>query len=727
MQILKALTLTTALTLAAPFGLELPSATPFGAAQAQSTDAATLVADSVDLSGQNTLTARGNVEVLHKGAQLRAKSVTYNRADGTLAIEGPITLTDESGTIVLADAAKLSDDMRDGILSSARIVMDRQLQLAASEMQRVGGRHTVMNRVVASSCNVCAENPTPLWEIRARRIVHDAQERQIYFDHAQFRVGGVPVMWLPYLRMPDPSNTRTNGFLTPKFFTSSRRGTGFELPYFITIGQSKDLTLTPSLATKDLQSLGFRYRQAFENGEFALVGALSYDRIETGRRGWLATEGRFDLPAGFQLRFAGETLSDPAYFRDYGLTDKDRLDSYVLLTRTSSQEHIGMRMIYAKSIRAGDVNAELPQLSADAVWTRRLALPRVGGTLTLRLDGHAHRRTSNLDGTRGRDVSRTTVEAFWRRDWVLPGGLLAAVEGGVSFDRHNVSQDSRWSDPITTTTPAGLIELRWPWLRVDGMGNSDVIEPILQFVSSRQAKDSRRAGALGHVPNEDSTLIEFDEGNLFGFNRFSGVDRREGGQRINAGLSWTRLTTSGWHVVASAGRVFRFDETEQFSEASGLAGKRSDWVGALHMAMPSGLLFQGRAVFDDGLDLARGEMRLAVERERYGLSAGWLWAEADPLEGRFADTSEWLVDGRLKIRDGWTARTSARHDFGTKRTTAAGFGLEYMNECLRVEATVARRFTSSDRLKPTTDFGLSFDLLGFGSARSSGAKAGQCG
>lgn len=694
-------------------------------ASAQNTDPATLVADRVQIAGNRTLVAQGSVEVLYRATRLRATSVTYDRTSGALSIAGPIVLTDDKGTVVLADAAELSDDLRDGILTSARMVMDRQMQIAAAEMQRLGGRHTVLSKAVASSCHVCAEDPTPLWEIRARRIIHDQQERQIYFDNAQLRISGIPVFWLPHLRIPDPTLDRATGFLMPRLVSTSRLGLGVQLPYFIRLGQSRDLTLTPFLASKDVKSLGFRYRQALRGGEFAVTGAISNDRVVPGRRGWLATEGRFDLRGGFELRFAGEMISDPAYLRDYGLSDKDRLDSTLVISRTRVDEHIGGRLTHVHSIRASEVNGELPQLSADVGWTRRLAMPGLGGTATLSFESHAHRRTSDIDGDRGRDVARATLAAFWRRDWLGPAGLLAAVEAGATMDLHRIGQDSRLPTTVTTVTPAALAELRWPWARVDGRGNSDVIEPIVQVVWSR-LRPENAPGNLGRVANEDSTLVEFDEGNLFGFSRFSGADRREGGTRVNAGLQWTRVSADGWNVVASAGRVYRLSGTGQFTAPSGLGGRKSDWVTALHLAAPNGALFQGRAVFDDQLDLARGEMRLSVLRDRYDLAAGWLWAEADPAENRLTDTSEWVLDGRLKLASGWNARASSRHDFRAQRTTAAALGLEFANECMRVDLTVRRSFTSSTALQPSTSFGLSVDLLGFGNASAGSAASKSC-
>ena len=152
---------------------------------------------------------------------MTAARLTYDRVADSLTIEGPITLTDGSGVTVLANQAELKADMSEGILRSARVVMNDQLQLAAAEVMRLGARYTAMNRVVASSCKVCADSPTPLWEIRARRVVHDQTERQIYFDNASLRLGGVPVFYIPRLRMPDPTLKRSTGFLMPSFSSTT--------------------------------------------------------------------------------------------------------------------------------------------------------------------------------------------------------------------------------------------------------------------------------------------------------------------------------------------------------------------------------------------------------------------------------------------------------------------------------------------------------------------------
>ena len=200
-------------------------------------DRATLVSDRLEIAGDSRLIAQGNVEVFFRGSRLRASRIIYDQAADRLVIDGPIVLTDASGgTIILASQADLSADLSEGLLTSARMVLDQQLQLAANRMMRTAGRYTTLDNVVASSCQVCAAHPTPLWEIRARRVVHDQEERQIYFDHAQFRLSGVPVFYIPRLRMPDPTLDRATGFLMPSFRSTSNLGLGLKMPYFIALG-----------------------------------------------------------------------------------------------------------------------------------------------------------------------------------------------------------------------------------------------------------------------------------------------------------------------------------------------------------------------------------------------------------------------------------------------------------------------------------------------------------
>ncbi|MGQ0566994.1 MAG: LPS-assembly protein LptD [Gemmobacter sp.] len=682
---------------------------------------AALVADRVAIAGNDVLVAEGNVEVLYQGRRLTAKRITYDRAADRLVIEGPIVLADTSGTFVLADQADLSADLADGILTSARLVLNRQLQMASSELMRIGGRYTRLGPTVASSCKVCAGSPTPLWEIRARRVIHDSVEKQIYFDSAQLRFGGVPVFWIPRLRLPDPTLDRATGFLIPEIRSNSELGTGLRLPYFIRLGDNRDLTVTPFVASKNARTLELRYRQAFATGDIDLTGAWSRDRILPGEdRGYAEAKGSFRLPRGFTLDLSGQVVSDPAYLLDYDLSEIDRLEGRIELSRTRADEYIGARLIHYHSIREGEVNSRLPSLVGDLTWERRFRPGLIGGIGTLAFESHSHRRSSTVatdsdgDGiSDGRDAARATVRAGWRRDAVFGPGILGAVLAEGQVDLYDIGQDDAVQGTKTRATGAIAAELRWPLTRTTPGGARQVIEPVAQLVWAPKDSDDG-------IPNEDSVLPEFDEASLFALDRLPGNDAIESGARLNIGIGFTHIAPEGWSLGVSLGRVFRAEDDGSFGTGSGLGGRSSDWLATFRLQGLHGVSMTNRFVLDNDLSLTRGEMRLAVERERFSVASSLIWLEADAAEQRPDRVAELEFDGRYDLTPNWTGRLTTRYDVLDDRAASAGLSMAWRNECLKVDLSLSRRFTSSTSVQAATNVGLSVELLGFGGQ----AKAG---
>jgi LPS-assembly protein len=283
-------------------------------------------------------------------------------------------------------------------------------------------------------------------------------------------------------------------------------------------------------------------------------------------------------------------VSDPAYVQDYGLEDRDRLVSFAAVTRTRRNEYVSVRTRAFQSIRAGDVNSQLPNLVTDATLHRRFNATPLGGAGGLKLQVHAHRRASSANIV-GRDMARATVEADWRRNWTFDNGLLAGVMTQVAADYYAIRQDSTYPGGTGRLTPTLAAELRWPLLRTDPDGVAHVIEPMVQVAQGPRS--------LRRVPNEDSVLVEFDEGNLFALNRFPGTDRREIGLRANVGVSYTRHDPAGWSMGATVGRVFRRADVNAFTDGTGLDGSRSDWLAAVHLNMGEGIRLANRTLIDD--------------------------------------------------------------------------------------------------------------------------------
>lgn len=685
-------------------------------------ETASLIADRLEITGDTRLVAEGSVEVFFKGRRLTAERIVFDQATDRLEITGPIVLTDDTGdSVILASQAEMQADLTEGILTSARLVLNRQLQLSANQIMRVGGRYTALQTVAASSCKVCEGDQTPLWEIRARRVVHDEEERQIYFDNAVFRLAGVPVFYIPRLRIPDPSLDRATGFLSPTLRTTSDLGAGLKIPYFIVLSPSSDLTVTPYITVRNSQTLDLRYRQVFSTGQIELNGAVTRDELMPGKtRGYLFLNGGFQLPLDFGLTLKGQTVSDPAYFLDYGLGYIDRLDSRIEINRTRRNEHISARIISFQTLREDEDNTTIPSVVADLTFHRRFSLGALGGEGGLRLQTHNHYRSSTdpFDGpdsddiADGRDLGRLSARVDWRKSFLLPVGIEATILGDFTADAYNISEDATYEGSSTRTHGNAGVELRWPLFKAEAGGAVQVIEPVAQAIWSSSDDEE--------LPNEDSVLVEFDEGNLFSLDRFPGSDAVERGPRVNLGVTWTRHDPAGWSMGVTVGRVFREADLGQFGPASGLDGRTSDWLAAVNFDLADGMTLTARAVVDDDLSLTKGEARMVYRGERTSMAGSVIWSLADPLENRPIPTQEVAFDARRKLDPNWTAKVSGRYDFVADQGSVAGLGLEFLNECVRLDVSLSRRFTSSTSVTPTTDFNLSLDLVGFGGSGTGG-------
>ncbi|MCH2077365.1 MAG: LPS assembly protein LptD [Rhodobacteraceae bacterium] len=692
------------------------------AAPLSAQEAATLIADRVEAHG-DLLTATGNIEIFQGTTRLRAQRIIYDGATDTLTIDGPIELRDGQQITILASQAELSRGLADGILRGARLVLNQQLQIAAVEMQRVAGRYTTASRVGATSCHVCENGRPPLWQIRASRITHDAEEKQLYFDRAQLQVLGVPIFYVPRLRLPDPGNARSTGLLIPEIKSSTLLGNGVKLPYFIAFGDDADLTVTPFITT-DTRTLELRYRQAYERGWIDLNAYLSDDRIDAPDFRWgILARGAFGIAHGYTLAFDVEEEGDLGYLNDYDYSGKDRLDSAISLSRTRAQDDTFAELVSIRSLRDGEDNDEFPALLFEARHTERIGQT---AALTFDMDGHFRRSdlTTDADGdglADGLDSLRFGAAGDWNWSTLLSRGLIFEAKAQAGADIFLFSDDPSFDDTVTLGHGAAAVGLRWPLIqRGSGPGAAtNMIEPHVQLVYG-DAPDVA-------LPNEDSTRVEFDEGNLFALNRAPGSDFFERGFRLDAGVTWRRQGPTGWDSTLTIGRVERFSgNNTAFTAASGLSGGSSNWLVSGALATGERLDLTGRMIFDNDFSVSKGDLRVAYDADRLRIDTSYAYLERDLEEDRTSTASELALTTAYDFSNVLTGRLDMRYDFTTEKTTEAGVGITYVNECVEVGFSVSRTFTASASVTPSTEYGLTVRLRGFGAEAVPQARKATC-
>ena len=682
-----------------------------------------LIADEIKINQAGELVASGAVTVWYEDRKVTASSITYASQNDKLIVRGPIRIIDNQSTIILGDQAELSEDLKVGIIKSAKIILGYQVQIAAAKVLQKDARYSEAFNIAATSCHVCL-NKTPLWQIRARKIVQDKFEKQIYFEHAQLRVLDIPVFYLPFMRLPDPSLKRATGLLAPKLKTSSVLNTGIKIPYFIRLNKHKDFTITPFYSPKT-KTIEYRYRQAYTSGFMLIEGALTRDAlIPNKNRGYILSDTSLILQNGYNLGIQLQAVSDPSYLFEYDFAQLDRLNTKLELSRSMRYQNSEVKLSNYHSLRENENNATQPTLVAEGAIESRLNPDMIKGEIGLEANFLKSYRYSDLnnDGpdsdtlVDGYDTTRLSLLSNWDHGWEIANGIILHFENEFGLSQYYVQQHADIGPKATRMFGVGAVGLRWPWYRINSNG---IVEPQIQLVRSVSSNSAE--------PNDDSTQVEFDEGNLFRLNRAPGLDLIENGSRLNVGLAGSQFMDSGSNLSWKIGRVLRSEALSTFPSGSGLSNSISDWLLATNFQQKNGIELINRALIASDGVVTKSETSLKVNRNQHQIRATHVELTKDSNISQNQSLSSVALEWSYNLNSNWRSDSKFQFDSNIGRLSKLELGLRYENECVNVDLSSSRSFSTSSTLIDKTDFTLSVELTGFSSSDRKNAKSHKCG
>ena len=685
-----------------------------------------LIADEIKINQAGELVASGAVTVWYEDRKVTASSITYASKNDKLIIRGPVRIIDNQSTMILADQAELSEDLKVGIIKSAKIILGYQVQIAAAKVLQKDARYSEAFNIAATSCHVCL-NKTPLWQIRARKIVQDKFEKQIYFEHAQLRVLDIPVFYLPFMRLPDPSLKRATGLLAPKLKTSSVLNTGIKVPYFIRLNKHKDFTITPFYSPKT-KTIEYRYRQAYTSGFMLIEGALTRDAlIPNKNRAYILSDTSLILQNGYNLGIQLQAVSDPSYLFEYDFAQLDRLNTKLELSRSMRYQNSEVKLSNYHSLRENENNATQPTLVAEGAIESRLNPDMIKGEIGLEANFLKSYRYSDLnnDGpdsdtlVDGYDTTRLSLLSNWDHGWEIANGIILHFENEFGLSQYYVQQHADIGPKATRMFGVGAVGLRWPWYRINSNGGIGIVEPQIQLVRSVSSNSA--------VPNDDSTQVEFDEGNLFRLNRAPGLDLIENGSRLNVGLAGSQFMDSGSNLSWKIGRVLRSEALSTFPSGSGLSNSISDWLLATNFQQKNGIELINRALIASDGVVTKSETSLKVNRNQHQIRATHVELTKDSNISQNQSLSSVTLEWNYNLNSNWRSDSKFQFDSNIGRLSKLELGLRYENECVNVDLSSSRSFSTSSTLIDKTDFTLSVELTGFSSSDRKNAKSHKCG
>lgn len=687
---------------------------------------------------RDIIVATGSVQVLYDGYTVEASQIEFDRGSQRLVARGNVIMTEPDGNIVRSNELTLSENFAAGFANALQIDTPNRTQIRGERVSRTEGEVTTLENGVYTVYTARRETPykPPLWHIRAGKIIHNKQERRIYFEDASFELFGVPIAYLPYLSMPDPSVKRKSGFLSPSFVNSSRLGTGGTMTYYWALDPSSELTTALTPLSRQGALADVSYRRRFESGtaSLAVAGIKQLDPEafsgSSGDEDWrigVRTTGSFSLSSNWDAGWDITYKSDRAFLSDYNFTSVGTNETSKIYLDGSTERNALSIEAYMFDLSQEDYTTDglndassafspigtslqdkqalvLPVVDYDYVF----ADPILDGELSItsnftsltRAETDAFQATgSSVDRFRGIDgtFSRFSLQGDWRRTYIDPIGQVFTPFVYARGDMYFLSSADKNVTDLTGSSfvgrfmPAAGLEYKFPIIATFDGGNQ-IVSPIAQIIVRPNETN------IGELPNEDAQSIVFDTTTLFDYDKFSGFDRSEGGTRANIGLSYKLQLDSGYYFSALAGRSYQIAGTNSYEKAdisgstlnSGLETQASDYVASFYLDTQYGVKLGTQARFDDeDFELKRLQTQATATYGPVVSSFAYAFLGAQPDLGINDDRQEIISSASLRLFDNWRVYGSLRYDLESAEVVQDGLGVAYDDEGFSLSLTYA--------------------------------------
>jgi len=690
-----------------------------GAAQekAPSDDApAVFTADTMTYDSERRfLTATGNVEVTRDNRLLRADVMTYDEVNDVLAASGNVVLKEPTGEVVFADRVEVTGDLKTGTIEDLRAILANGARLAAASGKRVGGVLTETRKTVYSPCDTCPSDPerAPLWQVKGVKVRHNQEDRIVEFMDSWMEIEGIPVFYLPYFYMPDPTVKRKTGLLAPTFGASSDFGFFTQVPFFWAIAPNQDATITPWFTTEENAVLEGQYRLAMKHGAARFDGSITHDSRQR-QRGHLFGDVLYDINDTWRAGAKVERALGRTYLRRYNFSDKRTLTSQLYAEAFDGSNYFSADSFAFEGLAEEDDNNRIPVVAPRLDYNYLSAVDPIGGRTDVALNGTVFTREE------GTDTRRLSARADWNRPVVgTVGELYTATASlwGDFYDVNNLSIDDNedYSGTRGRVFPQAGLEARMPFMR-PGETITQVIEPIAEAVVAPQFGNSKR------IPNEDSQDFNFEETNLFGLNRFPGLDRVEEGSRINYGVDWSFFGNEGGRVGIFSGQSYRFFNDDVFPQGSGLDKNWSDVVNAVYISPNNyvDLIYRNRVDVTSGT-AKRQEIGATLGTDAHRIKTTYVHFDSE-RGSDFRGREEIDFDISTQLTRFWRARIEGvRNLTGGGSQRELGVGLTYEDECFLMTVGYRRNDFEDRDVEPSNTV---FVRLGFKTLGAVGGSRG---
>lgn len=524
----------------------------------------------------STITATGNVEIIRENLTLKANKVIYNQKEDIVTAVGDVVLVEKDGSVLFSDYVELTHKMSQGEMKNIKIIMQDKTRIAASTFRRGAKDKKIMTNAVYSPCNAC-RGESPLWQIKARKVEHNAETQDVNYQNAFIEIKGVPVLYTPFLSHPDPTVKRRSGFLFPKLSSNSYLGAALQPQYFWSVNDQEDILFNPIISSDKGVVASGAYNRYFYRGKLDASGSYLKDPDTKESRGNLFLTGRYEVNDYWVADTDINYASDSAYLKDLSLPKKDDawLTSRASLQGFDNRNYAAIDAYYYTLLSYDLRDADKPTVVPLFNYENYSNPDRYGAYSKTNLN------FASVTWDDSNSSQRATMINSWNLPYTSPYGekyrLVASLKSDLYYvNDYQYGKNDNFDGTVARFFPQLGLEWRLPFVRATE-DSRQILEPVIVGVVAPTGDNKP-----DKIPNDDSQDVDLDDTNILDLDRYAGYDRNDDGSRISYGINWSAYGNKYGRTSAFLAQSYKFNKNESFTEAEGQEGDFTDYVGRVY-------------------------------------------------------------------------------------------------------------------------------------------------
>lgn len=498
----------------------------------------------------------GKAAIQRGNQRIAADQLVYDSEAGVLDAKGNVQL-DEPDYSISGSSARMLVNQDQGEIYDVEYQAFRKHARGTSEVLTQKNKN--WRRFKKATYTTCPPGSNA-WALKGRKVILEDDKGEGTGKHVFLKLKDVPVFYTPYLSFPLDDRRKT-GFLVPTYGHSQESGTDVRVPFYWNIAPNYDATITPRyLSRRGVQMIGeFRYLTPSHQGKLDAEYLPSDNKFDNRNRAFYSLEHRGKLAPRISIGARAKHVSDKTYFDDLGSSLSVTSTTHLEQTANASYAGNGWSLTTLvqnfQTVDESIPNQDRPYKRMPQLLFNMSPKPAPLGTrVGLRAETVRFDQDDRVRGTRidlKPEFSRPFTGSAY---FVTPTASLRYTTYNLDDQAPGESSSPSRTTPILSLDSGLFFDRDIPWTSKRMV---QTLEPRLFYL---YVPDDNQ----DDLPVFDTAKYDFNFGQLFRDNRFSGADRQGDANQVSVALTSRILDpASGVEKISgSIGSIVYFRDRE---------------------------------------------------------------------------------------------------------------------------------------------------------------------